>query len=75
MLAHSRMLANVCSCGGWLPETTSPEADELGYEIDPPTRCAKCTALAIRQEQHSKDHSHLHALRWGAHLKKRVEPD
>lgn len=68
MLALVRCEKQTCAgCGGWLPETLSVEAED--YDVEPPTRCGKCTALAIRQDQHAEDHKHLHALRWKAKKK------
>lgn len=65
-LAHHRSLT--CSgCGGWLPETTKTDAE--AYRVDPPHRCGKCTALSIAQDKHGKDHQHMHATRWAAHLR------
>lgn len=65
MLAAAMARQLTCSgCGGWLPETTSTDAEE--YTVPAPYRCGKCTALAIRQEAHAEDHKHLHATRWSA---------
>lgn len=33
------------ACGGYLPDTTAPDADE-GYRADEPLRCHLCTARA-----------------------------
>lgn len=66
-LAHCREMT--CpGCGGWLPETTSHEAE--AYEVPPPHRCGRCTALAIAQDRHAKDHQHMSATRWGAELRR-----
>jgi hypothetical protein len=51
-------------CGGWLPETTTTDAEE--YTVPPPYRCGRCTRIAIAQEAHGRDHKHLHATRWTA---------
>lgn len=68
MLALLRCEKLICAgCGGWLPETLEHEAED--YDVDPPTRCGKCTALAIRSDRHAEDHKHLHALRWTAKKK------
>lgn len=32
-------------CNGWLPETTSPDA-EGRYTVDQPVRCYRCAAFA-----------------------------
>lgn len=62
-LAESRELT--CpGCGGWLPETTSVEAE--GWRVPPPHRCGRCTAIGIAQEHHANDHKHIHATRWSA---------
>jgi hypothetical protein len=68
MLALLRCEKLTCSgCGGWLLETLDTEAED--FAVDPPTRCGRCTALAIRQDRHAEDHKHLHALRWTAKKK------
>ena len=73
MLASLRADALTCGgCGGWLPESLNHEAED--YVLTPPVRCGRCTALAIRQEQHATDHKHLHALRWNIDLKKQPPP-
>lgn len=65
MLALGEYRDLTCSgCGGWLPETTSVEAE--GWRVNLPIRCGKCTAISVRQEQHSGDHKHIHATRWSA---------
>lgn len=61
MLALAVYRASRCEgCGGDLAETTSHEQ----WNVPPPMRCHRCTAIAIAQDAH--DHKHLHALRWTA---------
>ncbi len=68
VLALLRVESMTCSgCGGWLPETTTVDAE--GWVVEPPHRCGRCTALAIAQDRHGKDHQHMQATRWGAHRK------
>ena len=55
--------ADACpGCGGQMTETTSPDA-EYGYRVPPPTRCHRCTALAIAHDRH-RDAAHPQALLW-----------
>jgi len=69
MLALAEIEASTCGgCGGDLHETLSTEAEE--WIVDPPIRCAKCTIIAIRQDEYGKDKTkHMQALRWIARLK------
>jgi hypothetical protein len=68
MLALHRCEQWTCNgCGGWLPETMGHEAED--YEVDPPTVCGKCRALAIHQEYQARDEKYLNVLRWNAKLK------
>jgi hypothetical protein len=55
-------------CGGYLPDTTGPDAADR-YVVDLPTRCEKCTAVSEAVEAHMKgDHApHPEALLWYAH--------
>lgn len=63
MLALHESRALTCGgCGGWLPDTTQ----DIAYVVPPPARCQKCTAISAAQDQHSKDHNHMHATRWTA---------
>ena len=49
MQALDELDGQTCSgCGGWLPETTSLEADGK-YHADHPFRCHRCDALEIRR--------------------------
>lgn len=65
MLALAECRDLTCSgCGGWLPETTTVEAER--WTVPPPTRCGKCTAIGIAQDRHAEDHQQLHATRWSA---------
>jgi hypothetical protein len=73
MLALMRSEKLICAgCGGWLPETMGHEAED--YDVDPPTRCGRCTAIAVHSAKHAEDHKHLHALRWMAKLKQGQQP-
>lgn len=55
MLALLDYEDQVCpGCGGWLPETTDPEA-EGQYVADPPSRCHRCHAIQGRQEEYRSD--------------------
>lgn len=64
MLALSLWRSQHCQgCGGDLEETTIHET----WDVPPPLRCHRCTAIAVHQEQHAKDHKHTHALRWAAY--------
>lgn len=70
MVALAQLERITCDgCGGDLTVTLGTEAED--WTVEPPIRCGKCTAIAIRQDSHAKDHQHLSALRWFAHLKKR----
>lgn len=61
MLALAELEANECpGCGGWLPETTSPDADRNNrtgshyYGVGAPTRCHRCTALSMARTKHTE---------------------
>jgi hypothetical protein len=54
-------------CGGYLPETTAPEADE-GYRVDNPTRCHRCTAIGQKADSYHKA-KQPHALLYRAERK------
>lgn len=62
MLALLECEQLTCSCGGWLPETTTIENDER-YTTEP-MRCHSCTAQTIAQERHAKEVKHPGAVRW-----------
>jgi hypothetical protein len=65
MLALLRCERLSCpGCGGWLPETLNLEPED--YDVDAPSRCGKCTVLAIHQDYHRDRDKHVHALRWSA---------
>lgn len=51
MLALARYRAMTCpGCGGWLPDTTDPSADD-DYVIADPVRCHRCTAHEIAADR------------------------
>jgi uncharacterized protein with PIN domain len=66
MLALAELDARRCvGCGGDLAETLATEAED--WVPLPPVRCAKCTRIAIEQDDYVKDKTkHMHALRWAA---------
>lgn len=64
MLALHDYRAQLHRCGGLLSETTDP-ASENAYAVDDPTRCHRCTALAIKQDAYTKS-PHPEALVWTA---------
>ncbi|HEY9414796.1 MAG TPA: hypothetical protein VIQ30_08575 [Pseudonocardia sp.] len=67
MLALDLHEALTCSgCGGYLPHTTAPEADDA-YKAELPIRCHRCTAIAIGADAYS-DTPHAHALRFPTRL-------
>jgi hypothetical protein len=68
MLALHALDAQSCSgCGGWLPDTTAVERDG-GYVADPPYRCHRCEALAIKRKKHLQNTSNPEALTvWPVH--------
>jgi hypothetical protein len=51
-------------CGGWLPDTTLGEVED--WDVPPPWRCKRCTAIAYRQEVYAEKNKHVHATRWTA---------
>ncbi|RSN65414.1 hypothetical protein DMH01_03285 [Amycolatopsis sp. WAC 04182] len=51
MLALREYQSLVCGgCGGFLPETTSPDA---GYKAELPHRCHRCSAIKSKQREYS----------------------
>lgn len=69
MVALAEYEASRCpGCGGDLNETLTTEAES--YRVPPPARCGRCTRIAQAQEVHAKDHQHMHATRWTAHLRR-----
>lgn len=73
MLALHELQADHCpGCGGVLSETTAAE-NEGAYQVDPPHRCHRCTALADAREpyQDPKRTAHPQALLWIARLRRR----
>lgn len=70
MLALDLYRRMTCTgCGGWMPETTTHEAED--YAVSLPVRCGRCTALAIAQDRHAESSQHMHATRWDATLRRR----
>ena len=65
ILALGRYRSLVHECGGYLPDTTAPDADER-YKADEPVRCHLCTARYAAQAAHlDGPHSpHPQALMW-----------
>jgi hypothetical protein len=66
MQALALIEAEECSgCGGWLPETTAPEA--TGEYVARGTRCHRCTSIdeAIDRVHRDKE-PHPRALLWAA---------
>lgn len=64
MLALAEYEADTCSgCNGRLSQTTIPEGDPeaITWDVPPPVRCHRCTALAVARDQHEKT-PHPHAL-------------
>lgn len=51
-------------CGGWLPETTAPDAEDA-YQVDTPHRCHLCTARAVVAERY-RESQHPQALMFPA---------
>jgi hypothetical protein len=75
MLALSEYDANTCGgCGGQLDETTSEDA-HAAWEVPPPDRCYKCTALGHVQDRFRKTNKETgmpltpqaHALKFKVH--------
>lgn len=63
MLALALVEAEECSsCGGWLVETTAPDAFDV-YVVDAPHRCHRCTGIAEARDRF-KDSPHPSALRF-----------
>lgn len=71
MVALAEIELRTCDgCGGDLHETLSTEAED--WAVEPPIRCAKCTRLAMQQDEYAKDkHPHMQALRWLARRRTR----
>jgi hypothetical protein len=68
MLAHAAYQSTRCGgCGGDLRVTTSVE----DWDVPPPMRCHRCTAIAVHTDAHAKDHKYMHALRWAATPRRR----
>jgi hypothetical protein len=68
MLALAHYRASHCpDCHGELRHTLTVE----DWDVDPPIRCHRCTAIAEAATRHAKDHKHLHALRWTASPRRR----
>jgi hypothetical protein len=68
MLALAEYRAGRCpDCRGELKQTLSIE----DWDVEPPIRCHRCTAIAEAASDHAKDHKHMHALRWLATPRRR----
>lgn len=64
-LALLEFEASKCpGCGGVWEETTDPKS-EGRWNVPPPVRCHRCTALAVAQ--HGEKYHHASALFWQAH--------
>lgn len=63
--ALAEVHADVCrGCGGQLSETTSEKMRDR-YDVPPPHRCHRCTAIAMKSEDY-KDSPHPTALLFNA---------
>lgn len=52
MIALADMRSLACpNCAGHLPDTADPEAEDR-YVGEDPTRCYRCQAIALMQDQH-----------------------
>jgi hypothetical protein len=53
MIALGECRALTCGgCGGHLPDTTAG-SDPDAWTVEPPTRCYRCTALAVARESYA----------------------
>ena len=69
MLAYRKALAETCSCGRPLVESTDPD-NEGRYVVPLPARCYSCTALQQAFEAY-RDADQPQALRFHAELTER----
>lgn len=65
MLAYAEYESTRCGgCGGDSEETFHNDS-QFAYDVGPPHRCHRCTAIAKAADQYAKDGGeHLHALRF-----------
>jgi hypothetical protein len=74
MLALAEYRADRCpGCSGQLSETTAEDA-ERAFVGEPPHRCHKCTAIAIKQAEYQKTAPWPQALLWSARRSFRTKP-
>ena len=50
-------------CGGYLPDTTAPEA-QFAYEADNPVRCHDCTAVQRKQGKYREQEQAAALVQW-----------
>lgn len=55
-------------CGGYMHDTIDPET-EGRWHVPEPTRCHRCTAIAVKQEGY-KETPNPQALLWSASIQK-----
>ncbi|WP_093573037.1 hypothetical protein [Amycolatopsis rubida] len=61
----------VCrGCGGYLPETTSPD-NEGSYHAEPPHRCHRCTAIEKQRKDYEDAPQPSALVVWPADLRRR----